>query len=322
MTDWMLYLGFGLAAAFVVEGTWLLVGADAGKARKVRARLDALQENAGYTPQERKLLKERLLSNVPWIHRVLLSIPNLDLLALNLERAGLGVKAATIVGWSAALFVVVNLTLKLAGVPLFFAMIISGIAATGPSVYVLFKKHQRVTSFTAQLPEAVDLLVRSLKAGHSLPSGFRLIADELADPVGGEFSHVHEELNLGRDLEEALQNLRERIDTPDVRLLCSSVLIQRETGGNLVEILENLADMVRRRMAFADKLSSLTAEGRLSGLILMALPPVMVLVLTVINRPYAKMLLEPGALRYFLAASVTLQILGGLWIRKIVTVRY
>lgn len=321
MGEWAVFLAIGLSVAFVLEGGYLLLAQDGRRARKVKARLDALNDNPHYTREERRVVKERLLSDVPAIHRLLLGLPGVDLLALNLERAGLATRAATIVAWSGGLLVLTGLIVSAAGAPL-AALPASVTAALFPIAYVWGRKVQRVSAFSKQLPEGVDLLVRSLKAGHSLSSGFRLIADELSDPLAREFAYVYEELNLGRDFEEALENLRERIDTPDVRLLCTSVLIQRETGGNLVEILENIADMIRKRTVFQDKLGSLTAEGRLSGMILMGLPPTMIAVLMVLNRPYAQMLFEPGPLRWVLAIAAILQVLGGLWIRSIVTVRY
>lgn len=320
--EWAVFLGIALAVAIAVEGVYLALARGAGRVRRVRERLDAIKGSPGYSVQERRILKERLLSDVPAIHRFLLRIPGTNSLALNLERAGLVTRTATVIAWSAAIFAVVLLAPSLLGAPVPAAGILAGLAATGPFLYVVFKRYQRVEMFSQQLPEGIDLLVRALKAGHSLPSGFRLIADELSSPIAREFAHVHEELNLGRPIDEALENMRERVDTMDVRLLFTSILIQRETGGNLVEILESLSDTIRRRMMFRDKLSALTAEGRLSGAVLMSLPPVMVLVISVLNPTYAALLFEPGVLRLALMGAVIAQLGGILWIRQIVSVRY
>lgn len=322
MKEYALYMAVGLSAAFLVEGSYLAFTADRARVKKVKVRLAALQENPAYTKEERRIVKQRLLSGVPGIHRLLLSIPGTDLLALDLERAGLATTAATILAWTLAAAALGFVVPILFGLSILVGALVAASLATLPFVYVWSQKLSRVQKFSAQLPEGIDLLVRSLKAGHSLPSGFHLIAEELADPIAREFSFLHEELNLGRTLEDALDNLRERIDTPDVRLLNTSILIQRETGGNLVEILENLADMVRKRHAFRDKLSSLTAEGRMSGTVLMALPPVMVVILCLLNPSYGAMLTEPGTLRYLLAFGGILQVGGILWIRSIVAVRY
>lgn len=320
--DWAVFLAIALAVALFVEGVYLTLSRGSFRVRRVRERLDAMKSSPSYSAEERRIIKRRLLSDVSGLHRVLLQIPGTDLLALNLERAGLATKAATVLAWSAGIFAVVFLLPPLLGAPIAAAGLLAAVCGTGPFFYVLFKRQQRVDRFSAQLPEAIDLLVRALKAGHALPSGFRLIADELSDPVAREFGHVHEELNLGRPIDEALDNMRERVDTMDVRLLFTSILIQRETGGNLVEILESLADTIRRRMVFRDKLSALTAEGRLSGIVLMSLPPAMVLIISVLNPRYAAMLLEPGTLRFALIGAVGAQIAGIFWIRQIVSVRY
>lgn len=320
--EWAVFVGIGLAVAIAVEGVYLTLARGQGRVRRVRARLDALKGSPSYTPEERRIVKERLLSDVPAIHRMLLRLPGTNSLALNLERAGLATRAAKVVAWSGGIFVVVFLAPPLFGAPIPASGILAMVAASAPFLYVLYKQHQRVETFSEQLPEGIDLLVRALKAGHSLPSGFRLIADELSNPIAREFAHVHEELNLGRPIDEALENMRERVDTMDVRLLFTSILIQRETGGNLVEILENLSDTIRRRMVFRSKLSALTAEGRLSGAVLMSLPPVMVLVISVLNPTYAALLFEPGMLRLALFGAAISQLAGILWIRQIVAVRY
>lgn len=320
--EWVVFVCVGLAVAIGAEGIYLTLSRGSSRVRRVRERLDAMKSSPSYSAEERRILKKRLLSNVPAIHRILLQIPGTDLLALNLERAGLATKTATILAWSGAIFAAVFFVPALLGAPVPAAGLLALVCSAAPLVYVAFKKMQRVNQFSQQLPEAIDLLVRALKAGHALPSGFRLIADELSDPVAREFGHVHEELNLGRPIDEALDNMRERIDTMDVRLLFTSILIQRETGGNLVEILESLSDTIRRRSVFRDKLSALTAEGRLSGLVLISLPPAMVLLISFLNPAYAAMLLEPGPLRFALAGAAVAQILGILWIRQITSVRY
>ncbi len=306
----------------MVQGSWLLLVGDAARARRVRSRLDALRDVPAGTVDPSTVVKPTPRMTRAQAEGMLSTLFGLSRLERLLSKSGMAQRPSTIVGWCAAAAMTgfaLGTALRL---PAFLALLFGVVAAAGPVGYVGSRVLARQKRFTGQMPEAVDLLVRSLKAGHSLASGFKAVGEELGEPIGPEFAAAHEAMSLGRELEKVMEDLRLRVDTPEVRLLCTSVLVQRETGGNLVEILEKIAEMIRRRLTFSDKLAALTAEGRLSGLILVGLPPLMVIVLFVVNRPYARELLAPGRLRGLLVGAVILQAIGAVWIRRIVSVRY
>jgi tight adherence protein B len=183
------------------------------------------------------------------------------------------------------------------------------------------KAKKRLKKFEKQLPDALELMSRGLKAGHAFASGLQLVAEEMADPIGGEFFKTFKEYNHGLDLNTALLNLCRRVDLRDLRFFTTAVMIQRETGGNLSEILDKIAALIRERFKLRNQIQALTAEGRLSGLILVLLPPVTALGLFYLNPNYILLLVNHPLGRMMTIAALFFQTLGVLTIRKIVRVK-
>jgi len=172
-----------------------------------------------------------------------------------------------------------------------------------------------------QLPDALDLISRALKAGHALPSGLQMTGEEMADPIGGEFRIVHDEINYGVAVPTALMNLATRVPSTDMRYFVIAVLIQRETGGNLTELLRNISTLIRERLKLLGKVRVLSAEGRMSAWILGALPFVVGGVINVINPKFMSVLwTDPMGLKMIYGALVMMT-LGALWMRKIIRIR-
>ena len=190
-----------------------------------------------------------------------------------------------------------------------------------PYKYLVRKSKKRLRKFEQQLPEALDLLARSLKAGHAFPSGLKQVAIEMPDPAGKEFSIVYSEFSHGMEMSGALLGLSQRINLRDLSFFTTAVLIQRETGGNLTDILEKISFLIRERFQLRNQIKALTAEGRLSGLILTLLPPVMFILMMFINPKYLSKMIDHPTGHIMLGAAVTLQLLGMLWIRKIVNIK-
>ena len=140
-------------------------------------------------------------------------------------------------------------------------------------MWLLFRRKRRMKKFAAQLPEALELIARALRAGHSLASGFSLVANEMSEPIGGEFSRTFEEQNLGKPLEEALNDLVKRVPNLDLKFFATAIILQRQTGGDLAEILDKIGYLIRERFKIWGQVQALTGEGRLSGIVLLALPP-------------------------------------------------
>jgi tight adherence protein B len=196
-----------------------------------------------------------------------------------------------------------------------------GLGLLIPYKFLIRKGKKRLQKFESQLPEALDLLARGLKAGHAFPSGLQQVAKEMPDPLGTEFSIVYKEFSHGRDMSSTLLGLCKRIELRDLSFFTTAVLIQRETGGNLTEILEKISVLIRERFQLRNQISALTAEGRLSGIILLLLPPVLFVVLMIINPGYSSVLFNHPVGRIMCGAAVTFQILGMLLIRKIVNIK-
>ncbi len=190
-----------------------------------------------------------------------------------------------------------------------------------PIMWLLMARKRRWNAFGKQLPEALELMARGLRAGHSLQAGFQLVGDEMNDPIGTEFTRVFEEQNLGIALEEALESMTERIPNLDLRFFATAIVLQRQTGGDLAEILDKIGHLIRERFKIFGQIQALTGEGRLSGVVLMALPPVLFLVMLKINYEYSMTLFEDPLGVKMLAFAVVLQIIGALVIRKIVNIK-
>lgn len=190
-----------------------------------------------------------------------------------------------------------------------------------PLGVIVTKRNKRLQKFNLQLPEVFELLSQSLRAGHALPAGVQLVADQLADPAGVEFSRVQAEQDLGVRLEDALENLAERVDILDVRMFVTAIHIQRQTGGDLTEVMDKLGAVIRDRIKMLNQVRALTAEGRLSGWILAALPVVLLFIINLLNPEYMSALWSGAEGRIVMAVAVCMQVLGMLIIRKIVNIK-
>jgi len=194
------------------------------------------------------------------------------------------------------------------------------LAATLPLFALRILRARRFRKLTAQLPEALDLMVSSLRAGHAYTAAIQVAAEELDDPLAGEFQLMSDQYRMGLGQRECLKLLLERVNTPDLRLFATAVQIQMETGGNLAEVLEKLAEVIRARFKLAGQVRAITAEGRLSGVILGLLPIAVGITITILNPEYLKPLFSERVGMVMLVMALALEFLGFLWIRRIVEV--
>ena len=235
-------------------------------------------------------------ANIPWSATVLL---------INL------------VGLSAVAFIV-GYFLKW---PLWAGLCMSAAVLILPLAIINIKRNMRMNRFLNQLPDVFELMSQSLRAGHSLPNALMLVGQQMPDPVGTEFSRVFHEQNLGIKIEDALKDMARRIGLMDVRFFVTAVLIQRTTGGDLAEVLDNISSVIRDRIKLFGTVRSLTAEGRLSGWVLLALPIVVFVMELVVNPDYARVLIDEPLGRYMLIGAGIAQVLGLLMIQKIVNIK-
>ena len=190
-----------------------------------------------------------------------------------------------------------------------------------PFAALYMKRKRRLAAFGKQLPEALELIGRALRAGHSLASGFKLVADEMPPPIGTEFERSYEAQNLGVPLEEAIEEMTNRVPNLDLRFFATAVILQRQTGGDLAEILDKIGYLVRERFKIFGQIQALTGEGRLSGVVLLGLPPVLFVVMWYLNPGYSMTLFTDPMGHQMLVGAVIMQIIGALVIRKIVNIK-
>jgi tight adherence protein B len=209
----------------------------------------------------------------------------------------------------------------LAGFSLMIGPPIGAMLGVLPLMWLLFRRKRRLAKFSAQLSPALELVARALRAGHSLASGFHLVQEEMTDPIASEFGRVFEEQNLGISMEEALTSLADRVPNLDLRFFSTAVILQRQTGGDLAEILDKIGELIRERFKIWGQVQALTGEGRISGVVLLGLPPVLFIVVYRLNPDYIMMLFTDPMGKQMLAGAIVLQLLGALCIRKIVNIK-
>lgn len=209
----------------------------------------------------------------------------------------------------------------LAGLPFVLCPLVGLLLLPLPYMYLLFMRKRRWGAFGRQLPEALELMARGLRAGHSLQASFQLVGEEAADPLGSEFMRVFEEQNLGITIEDAMSSLTDRIPNLDLKFFATSVVLQRQTGGDLAEILDKIGHLVRERFKIYGQIQALTGEGRLSGIVLLAMPPGLLLLMFRLNKEYIMLLFTDPLGQKMLAATVVLQLIGAFVIKKIIDIK-
>jgi tight adherence protein B len=193
-------------------------------------------------------------------------------------------------------------------------------AATTPFFWLVYRKSKRLKRFEEQFPEALDLLSRAIRAGHAFQTAMGMVADELPDPVGPEFKKTFDQQNFGLPLRDALNELSERLGLLDVRFFVTAVLIQRDTGGNLSEILDNLAHVVRERFKIKRQVRVHTAHGRFTGYVLLALPAALAVALSFINPEHMQLLFRERMGQMLLIGAIVMQTIGYIWIRQVIKI--
>jgi tight adherence protein B len=289
--------------------------------RKMMTRLSALQEASIRSEELPDVLRKELLSDMPFFNRILATAPGIRDLRLCLEQASIKMQVGTfvLICVAAMLFTLV-ITLVL-GLPAFLTIGISLLAATIPFIVAFTIRQRRFDTFEEQFPEAMDLLGRAVRAGHAFTTGFELIGKELPDPLGEEFRIAYQQQSLGVPLKDSLGNLALRMPLPDVRIFVSALQIQRESGGNLAEILDIMSHIIRERFKLRRQVRIYTAEGRLSMYMLTAIPVVAFLGLELLQPEYlAPMLTDPRG-HVGLGVAVVLQVIGYFVISRVIKIK-
>jgi tight adherence protein B len=312
-------LGTGLVAALML-GIAKLPGYMAQ--RRLDARLGELTPMSDETSSEDggDLVKERHQGPLPSLDRLATGTMRGLSLTKWVDQSGVrislsGLLIASIACAAGLGFIVAAISRVQAG-----WILGGGIGLITPFVYVKVKRTRRLRKFEEMFPEALDLVSRALKAGHAFATGLKMVADEMPEPVGPEFRKTFDEQNFGLPLKDALTNLTERMPLLDVRFFSTAVLIQRETGGNLSEILENLSHVVRERFKILRQVRVYTAHGRLTGYVLLALPAFLSIALMFINPEHMQLLFTHPIGRMMLMGAVVMQTIGYFWIKQVVKI--
>ncbi len=267
------------------------------------------------------ILKKKILSEIPWLNRKLREVR----FVTRLERLRTEARAPRPLGFylilSGTFFFGGLLFAKIMRINVIGMVLPSILLATTPFFYLVNKRRKRMEKFARQLPEALELVARALKAGHAFTGGLRLVAEEFGDPVGTEFKQALDEINFGVDVPEALMNLTQRIENEDLKFFVVAVIVQRETGGNLAEILENLSRLIRERFKFQSRVQVLTAEGRMSAKVLLAMPFAIVGAFFVTSPDYIKVLFSDPLGPVIIIISLTMMGFGSLVIKKVVSIK-
>jgi len=321
----LLHIVFAVfSAAFLsAVAVYLVLSEKLGKRNiRIRRRLEGL---ASETPVEKEvvypILRDDKLSEIPTINRILSKFRFSQNLQHLINQSGVPMKAGALILGMLSLGGLAFLLVQnfLNNLPL--ALVAALIGVSLPYLYIRRKRRKRQEEFESLLPEAIDLITNALKSGFSLESALSMAAREIPDPVGIEFAVAFEEQNLGVSLGDALSNMEKRVESEDLSLFTTALLIQKKTGGNLVEILEKIGMTIRERFQLKREVKIFTAHGRLSGFVLVLLPIMLAIIILTISPEYLKVLLEERIGNYLLGGAIIMQIIGILVIRRITNIR-
>jgi tight adherence protein B len=309
-----------LVVVVLVLGIWVFASGE-GAQETVRKRMSAVhkaEKRGGEVNQSLMLVRDEMMSSVPWVHRLMLQWSWSSKLQDYLVQSGMNVKPAKLIlisavgGLGSYLVASYFLSHVYATVPI-------GMAVAGlPFAVVAFNRRRRLNKFEEHFPEALDLLGRAVRAGHAFTTGLEMISKECPEPLAGEFRTTFEEQNFGLPLRDALLNMAERVPSIDVRFFVTALLIQKETGGNLAEILDGLSRVIRDRFRIYREVRVRTAQGRLTAGILIALPIFMMLVLSVLNPHYMGVLFTDPKGPIVLITAGVMQLIGSAILWKII----
>jgi tight adherence protein B len=311
-------LGF-LAVVLAMEGLYnMWASSRSDEARRIGSRLASLR---GEVRTEISLQRVQQRQRMPWLQDLVSSTGPGERLAMFVRSSGMQVSAAELLLLSVLLGAVgFALPVVLGRPPVLGAAFALALAAV-PWWRVSSARNKRVERFEQLFPEALDMMARAMRAGHAFPTAIKMCGDEVAEPMGRDFRLLSDEMNYGVPAAEALQNLALRVPLPDVSYFVVAVMIQRESGGNLAELLDSISGILRQRLKLMGEVRTLSAEGKLSAYILTSLPFGVALTVNIVNPEFMKVLwTDPAGLKV-VGAALFMMVLGILWMRSIIRIR-
>jgi len=315
------------AVVFLIVAVGVFSGISFFDQRSARARLikeRLAEERKGpdlAAEEELALVRDEQLSNIPALEGLLRRSAQVSAIHDTLAQAGMTMRAGNFLGLSALASVAATILVYALTRRVEFAWVGMVVGFLLPYSYISFKRTQRFQKFDELFPEAIDTLARAVRAGHAFTTALEMISAEVSEPVAGEFRQLFEEQKFGMPVRDALMNLTERMPSVDVKFFVTAVMLQRETGGNLAEILDNLSYVIRERFKIQRQVRVYTAQGRLTMGLLMGMPPIIVAVMMTLNPGFIRPLFADPIGHVLLVAGLTLQTVGYFVIRKIIRIQ-
>jgi tight adherence protein B len=310
-------------ALFLVLGAYLLAthSTDQKRTRLQKRLSEALLHSAHTEDVEVVLARNELMSEIPWVNRTLVNIQAALQLKRMLDQADLHITPSRLLMFSVMAGMLGALASSVLTVLIPLIILVGLVCASIPFVHVWWRRRKRFNAFLEHLPDSLDLMSRALSAGHAFSESLHMVSMEMPEPIATEFRKAYEEQNLGLSVKLALENLTQRMPLLDLKMCVVAILIQRETGGNLAEILEKVAYTIRERFRILGDLKTLTTSSRMSAWLLCALPIIVALAVTMLNPEYMSVLWTDPRGHYLIALALFMQITGMLIVRKILRIQ-
>ena len=308
---------------FLVLAAYLLAtrSSDAKRARLQKRLAEALLHSAHTEDAEIIIARQELMSEIPSLNRALLQLQVATRLKRVLDQADLEITVTRLMMFSLMAGMLAGLAASMIAVPLLVVIVCGLFGALIPFIHVFWKRKKRLDKFLEHLPDALELMSRALSAGHAFSEALHMVSMEMPEPISKEFRKTYEEQNLGLSLKLALENLTQRMPLLDLRLCVTAVMIQRETGGNLAEILEKVSYTIRERFRILGDLKTLTTSSRLSAWLLCGLPIGVAIAVTAMNPDYMSILWKDPRGHKLIYIALFLQVTGMLIVRKILRIK-
>jgi tight adherence protein B len=319
----LIYFSVCLACLFLVYAVYLISSrkSDAKRALLSERLAEAIRSSAHSSDLEVQLAREELLSEIPWVNRTLVKLEITSRLKRMIDQADLQITVMRLVLFSLTASALGFLAATMITISLPLALLFAFMAGAFPFLHVISKRKKRMKRFLQLLPDALDLMSRGLSAGHAFTEALQMVATEMPEPIASEFRKTYDEQNLGLSLKLALENLVHRMPLLDLRMCVTAIMIQRETGGNLSELLEKVAYTIRERFRIMEDLKTLTLSSRWSAWLLCALPILLAIYMSVMNPTYMEVMWRDPRGHNLLFIAAVMQILGMLMVQKIMKIK-
>lgn len=319
INNYYLIIVFGFFSVFLLlEGLYIAWNSSRGpKARSISRRLQLLSAGSKIDTYQKSLIKNRLLSDSHAVEAILLSVPRIHALDRLLIQSGLDLSVAKFLVICMSSYITGMIVFMIIGFPSAFAAALSFLFAAFPVIFIINQRSKRIEKIDTQLPDVMDLIGRALRAGHAFQSAIHMVANESPEPICSEFKTTFDEINFGVSVQNALLNLASRVPSTDLRYFVIAVMIQRDTGGNLAELLDNISRMMRDRMKLLGTVRVLAAEGKLSAWILSLLPFALAFVMSIINPGFMSILFTDPLGHKLLIGAGLMMIFGIFWLWRL-----